>query len=796
MANKLFKSNADALALKDPDTGNVHYVGNFAGNFATNMPGITLASGDTYSDASTGKTYDYLGASIGEYLPAGTVNHTLRHDGTDWVSTAALQVATGATGTVTAAGNVVVGGTGTITTTNGSITAAGAAVSITSQGSGGLVSGTASVQGKVTLNDGSGNTVLLKGAAAETVNVGSGSNNGIIGNLADPTTANQASNKQYTDAEDAFLRTFTGKTAAGSENPTYSNTNYVTQSVSLEAAIGELDGDVFSAISALSSGVSWKGVAAANLSALTIRDDIGGTHTLATTNDLTSALGSLSTARPWFSTSDDAVLKGTFTAPNGGDITSGRRVIQNVSSLSLVEIGNTLNDVGGTLIASGATVVNKGVATHVLLFSSESGAWFGKTSVTATGLTANIVAVSHTNGFMYLNSVVDTGYTPSSTITSNGPGAVTATGSTLGASAMNVIEASAAHTGTSSGSTTIESLDMTQVSVDFNMASHTVPVNAIQIANNHYVIHSTNGLFKVISNIFTAQTTPALADTYGVLKDLVQSPDIQENGSIYTMGASAWIKIGEFAVGQIQDGSTANTLPTWNSTDATWKQNDGLTLIGSAILGTAATALSLTAANNQEINLNASGATGHITIMSAAGDTYVSGVTSAAIGIDGIDANLAFSSAGAAQLRAQTGQNSLLRADANRTVMYNSTTTDVQTTGSPITAGSSPIVDTNFIREKVVMRKTGTTSVALTTGVPAAKFLVSVIGNTAAERYASEIMATSTNATTGVDSVEYSIVSGTTPAALSIVATAASGNVILTVTQTAGTIVVEAIPLV
>jgi hypothetical protein len=43
------------------------------------------------------------------------------------------------------------------------------------------------------------------------------------------------------NAELGFIRTFIGKTAAGSETPTYSSTNIVTSGDSLEAAIGDLD---------------------------------------------------------------------------------------------------------------------------------------------------------------------------------------------------------------------------------------------------------------------------------------------------------------------------------------------------------------------------------------------------------------------------------------------------------------------------------------------------------------------------------------------------------------------------
>ena len=44
-----------------------------------------------------------------------------------------------------------------------------------------------------------------------------------------------------TEAELGFIRTFIGKSAAGSETPTYSSNNYVTDATSLETAIGALD---------------------------------------------------------------------------------------------------------------------------------------------------------------------------------------------------------------------------------------------------------------------------------------------------------------------------------------------------------------------------------------------------------------------------------------------------------------------------------------------------------------------------------------------------------------------------
>lgn len=127
---------------------------------------------------------------------------------------------------------------------------------------------------------------------------------------------------------------------------------------------------------------------------------------------------------------------------------------------------------------------------------------------------------------------------------------------------------------------------------------------------------------------------------------------------------------------------------------------------------------------------------------------------------------------------------------ANYTVLANSATNDQQT------GSASPIVaDIGFIREKVVLRKTGSTSVNLVSGASAAKFMVYVEAS-ATSKYASEILVVSTDATTGVDSTEYAIIgTGTVPAGLTITPAASGAVVEITVAQTSGTIVVEAIPL-
>lgn len=64
-------------------------------------------------------------------------------------------------------------------------------------------------------------------------------------------------NDQASADELAFIRTFIGKTAAGSETPTYSSNNVVTDATSLETAIGDIDAALGAAnVSTTQSGVS------------------------------------------------------------------------------------------------------------------------------------------------------------------------------------------------------------------------------------------------------------------------------------------------------------------------------------------------------------------------------------------------------------------------------------------------------------------------------------------------------------------------------------------------------------
>jgi hypothetical protein len=132
--------------------------------------------------------------------------------------------------------------------------------------------------------------------------------------------------------------------------------------------------------------------------------------------------------------------------------------------------------------------------------------------------------------------------------------------------------------------------------------------------------------------------------------------------------------------------------------------------------------------------------------------------------------------------------------DANQNdVLLQNSPSDATTSGA-----TAAVASVEYIRNSVIRKATGTTSISnFSAEAPAAKFLVYVKGNSAGERYASEIMAVTTDGGTGVDFSEINIVQGTMPSGLAISVTANSGLVRISVSQSGnGEIVVEAIPLV
>ena len=390
---------------------------------------------------------------------------------------------------------------------------------------------------------------------------------------------------------------------------------------------------------------------------------------------------------------------------------------------------------------------------------------------------------------------------------------ISGTGNVTGTNAFDLSTASSPQAIPASGT---QYFDDDETPTQLNVTQANFPAGAIAIVETGTV----HRVWKSNGTQFILQSAPSDADTYGVLYDYIQTPDALETAAIYRYisATPAFTKIGEFRVGQIQNGTTTNTIATWDGSAQTWKEfaellvTDGNTPVDYKQLeATASHALVMKSTSgvvltngtigsdsvisvggnpNNEITLSSTSTTKKV-VISSSGANGGNGIEIAQQATTVGDILIANNSVGGDIRLAADGTGSVIE--------FNSTANNVILTNSPTdatTAGATAAVATvSYIRNSVVRKATGTTSVTLAANAGAAKFLVFVIGATAVERYASEIMVTSTNATTGVDSSEYAIVQGTTPAGLTITASASSGLVSLQVTQTSGTIVVEAIPL-
>jgi hypothetical protein len=114
-----------------------------------------------------------------------------------------------------------------------------------------------------------------------------------------------------TAAEEAFIRTFVGKTGAGSETPTYANQNYITTGSTLEAALSTLDGALNDAAGVAGTTI----VGSVNYSSNNFVTDA---------ESLMTAIGDLDAQ---FGAAQAALTRTT------GGVTSGQAVYLNIDSL-------------------------------------------------------------------------------------------------------------------------------------------------------------------------------------------------------------------------------------------------------------------------------------------------------------------------------------------------------------------------------------------------------------------------------------------------------------------------------
>lgn len=801
----LFKAKAKAYVYGEGSTKT--YLINST-EFTTSM---TFVQGDTVFFPDLGKGYlvgttltfaNYTAFSAGgvndptettEAITAGTsTDNTLRWSGSAWVETAALKIATGATGTVTAAGDMIISGSTASTTKDTGalvLSSGGLGVELAINAGTAIAAGT-TVTGGTGVTATTGNVVATAGAVSANTTVTAGTNLVATGVLdVNGTSASDIAGPLGVGASGTTgtvtLTHTSGTTVAIAPTTTNNQLNLGTYAVPTADAHVAAKKYVDDQVSAVATSMTWKGNATVITDTLVIRDLSGNSHTLVATNDISGALSSLVAADQWWFEGDDDVLRGVGVA---GDLASASPIVTNTNT---------------------------------------------------TGLSVGMY-VSNNNGYI----------PNSTTIISINSG----TSFTMSANA----------TATSAGAFQTF-YDASQISVDMNRNAHTVTYG-VQMPASGYILNTsgTDNYFVVTASVLGTAVTAVAGFAFGVIKDLIQPIHAQESAAIYVANTSNnWVKIGEFTIGQIQDGLTNNTLPTWSTADSVWKQNSGLTLSGTAITGTAATALSITAASTQDVTISATGSGGDISISSTAGNVSISGVTQTAIGAAGFDANLIFGVTGAAALRAESGQGLNIRADVNKSFLHNTATMktvtglltitgDITTssttisnisaadiaklsvgmrlngTGLPsdnfivsistssvvvsiaatattaalsITVKAYSIVDAQYIREEVVLRNynsaladAGTLALAVGTG---ADISVKVVGSgaNANKVYTSKITAGLLTATT-VDATEYSIVGNLTGITIAVTAT---GSVItVTVTNGSGAaaaVGIQALPL-
>lgn len=304
-------------------------------------------------------------------------------------------------------------------------------------------------------------------------------------------------------------------------------------------------------------------------------------------------------------------------------------------------------------------------------------------------------------------------------------------------------------------------------------------------------------------------------DSFGVSYDMTQAVAFKEGiAALYVANVSdVLVKIGELAVGQIQNGTTADTLPVWSTADSTWKQFNTLTLTNSSGFDGFATTNGIALSGTNGTYLYNSNPLGSNIALGVSTDStneirIVNTTTSKRVSIesggkDGSDIGVRIyqdptvSDADVQIANSSSNGLIMLNTTGSDLVVLNQTPTDVNTGTS-----SYSVVDVNYVRANVVQRQVNASvanagTQALTVDADAVKFYVKVKGNTTeADVYASEIMAVVNSGST-VDATEYAIVGNAALASITIARVSAT-SISCTVTNNTGetaTVAIHAIPI-
>ena len=397
---------------------------------------------------------------------------------------------------------------------------------------------------------------------------------------------------------------------------------------------------------------------------------------------------------------------------------------------------------------------------------------------------------------------------------------ISGTGNVTGTNAFDLSTASSPQAIPASGT---QYFDDDETPTQLNVTQANFPAGAIAIVETGTV----HRVWKSNGTQFVLQSAPSDADTYGVLYDYIQTPDALETAAIYRYisATPAFTKIGEFRVGQIQNGTTTNTIATWDGSAQTWKEfaellvTDGNSPVDYKQLeATASHTLILkstsgvalidgTLGSDSGITLGGN-PTYQITVNNTVTTKKIGITSSGAAGGNGIEITQQATTVGDIIVNNNsTGGDIKLAANGTgSTIEFNSTANNVILTNSPTDAetasSTSAVATVEYVRDHVIQREINASvanagTQALTVDADAVKFYVKVKGNTTeADAYASEIMAVVNSGST-VDATEYAMVGNAALASIAIARVSAT-SISCTVTNNTGetaTVAIHAIPI-